>query len=131
MEVKLPYLPHSVTMPEKAQKREVCIMKVNQITLLLLLKHAILIHRKLEATLPGVVNRFWSWQSSELLLRPKPSWRLVVETYIMVYEMKSTLNLILDTHSVLYFTFPIIDYHNLVPRPSRPRNKVIFSQTEE
>jgi len=41
------------------------------------------------------------------------------------------LNLILDshTHTVLHFTFLIIDYPNLVPRPTRP-NKVIFSQTK-
>jgi len=43
VEVKLPYLSHSITMPENVQKREVCIMKV-------ILKRAILfqlIHRKL------------------------------------------------------------------------------------
>ena len=41
------------------------------------------------------------------------------------------LNLILDSHTVPHFTFLIIDYPKLVPRPSRPRNKVIISQTKE
>jgi len=43
-------------------------------------------------------------------------------------QSEEHLNLILNshTHTVLHFTFPIIDYPNLVPRPTKPGNKVIF-----